>query len=251
MATLVRNLTPALAPIPAVYGGGDMSPGQAIIIADTVANVQAAFGHPPSGYIDIEATQDGQSGAISPSSSGSGGALVYTPATGGNWSTPPATVGAALDLLGASGAGGAGANLGGDLSGNLPAAVVAKIGGTAVAGAAAVTNGGAGNSGKVLKLDAQGKAAGRVLETDGAKLDLLPSRVQTGTATLVGGTLTVSSLTIGAGSKIYLTRNTPGGSVGDLSAPSASRTTGSGTGSFIINSASGTDTSTVDWAIVG
>lgn len=33
------------------------------------------------------------------------------------------------------------------------------------------TNGGAGNAGKLLKLDAQGKAAGRVLETDGAKLD--------------------------------------------------------------------------------
>lgn len=34
-----------------------------------------------------------------------------------------------------------------------------------------VTNGGAGNSGAPLILDAQGKAAGRVLETDGAKLD--------------------------------------------------------------------------------
>lgn len=33
------------------------------------------------------------------------------------------------------------------------------------------TNNGAGDAGKVLKLDGNGKAAGRVLETDGAKLD--------------------------------------------------------------------------------
>lgn len=42
-----------------------------------------------------------------------------------------------------------------------------------VAAAVSATNGGAGNAAKLLKLDANGKAAGRVLETDGAALDLL------------------------------------------------------------------------------
>ncbi len=72
-------------------------------------------------------------------------------------------------------------------------------------------------------------------------------RVQSGTATLVAGTVTVTGVVLTAYSKIHLTRNTPGGAVGDLSAPAASRNTG--TGQFVINSASGTDTSTVDWRI--
>jgi hypothetical protein len=60
---------------------------------------------------------------------------------------------------------------GGDLGGTYPNPAVAKIGGTTVSGAATATNGGAGNATKALLLDAAGKAAGRVLETDGAKLD--------------------------------------------------------------------------------
>ena len=51
-------------------------------------------------------------------------------------------------------------------------------GGSSVSSATA-TNGGAGNAGKVLALDASGKAAGRVLETDGAKLDGIISPVLT------------------------------------------------------------------------
>lgn len=49
------------------------------------------------------------------------------------------------------------------------AELATAIGGAA--GSATVTNGGVGNAGKLLKLDGNGKAAGRVLETDGAKLD--------------------------------------------------------------------------------
>ena len=45
---------------------------------------------------------------------------------------------------------------------------------------------------------------------------------------------------------IQATRNTPGGTLGNLSVPSASRTTSQ----FVINSSSGTETSTVDWTIV-
>jgi hypothetical protein len=76
--------------------------------------------------------------------------------------------------------------------------------------------------------------------------------VKSGIATLVGGTVTVSGVTLTANSVVVHSRNTPAGTTGSLSAPSASRTVGlNGTGSFVINSSSGTETSTVDWTIVG
>lgn len=72
--------------------------------------------------------------------------------------------------------------------------------------------------------------------------------IQTGTATLSSGTaMVVARLT--ASSKIFVTRNTPHGTVGDLSVPQASRAPGV-SGSFSINSASGSDASTVDWMVV-
>jgi len=86
------------------------------------------------------------------------------------------------------------------------------------------------------------------LSTSNLKMDFTGSAPTTGTATLVGGTVTVSTTAVTVNSRIMLTRNTPGGTVGDLSAPSASRSAGS---SFVINSASGTDTSTVDWVVIG
>jgi hypothetical protein len=48
-----------------------------------------------------------------------------------------------------------------------------------------VTNGGASNAGKLLALDSQGRAAGRVLEVDGPALDALRGRVAAGGGTLV------------------------------------------------------------------
>ena len=71
--------------------------------------------------------------------------------------------------------------------------------------------------------------------------------VQTGTSTLVGGTVTVTGVTLTANSRITVTSKTPGGAAGFLSAPLASRNTG--TGQFVINSSSGTDTCTCDWTI--
>ena len=69
-----------------------------------------------------------------------------------------------------------------------------------------------------------------------------------GTATLVAGTVTVST-TLTAASKILLSRNTEAGTPGYLEAPAASRN--AVLGSFVINSSSATDTSTVDWVVVG
>lgn len=68
-----------------------------------------------------------------------------------------------------------------------------------------------------------------------------------GTATLSAGTVTVSSTAVTASSKIFVTVNTPGGTQGFLSVPTASIVAGS---SFVINSSSATETSTVNWLIV-
>jgi len=81
---------------------------------------------------------------------------------------------------------------------------------------------------------------------------LSPHRVaegrQYGTATLVAGTVTVSGVRVsGTNNFILLSRNTPGGTVGHLSAPAASRLTA---GSFVINSSTNADTSTVDWELI-
>lgn len=67
-----------------------------------------------------------------------------------------------------------------------------------------------------------------------------------GTATLVGGTVTVSTTVVAAGTRIFVSANTPGGVSGILSAPIASIVAGT---SFVINSSSAADTSTVNWSL--
>ena len=57
------------------------------------------------------------------------------------------------------------------LDGIVAEAATEAAAGAAVAAAVAVTNGGAGNAAKLIKLDGNGKLAGRVIETDGASLD--------------------------------------------------------------------------------
>lgn len=64
---------------------------------------------------------------------------------------------------------------------------------------------------------------------------------------MTAGTVTISTTAVTASSIIFLTANTPGGIPGILSAPAASRVAGT---SFVINSSSNTDTSTVNWWIV-
>lgn len=68
-----------------------------------------------------------------------------------------------------------------------------------------------------------------------------------GTTTLVGGTKTVSASSVTTTSKIFVSCNTPGGTQGFLSAPTASIVQGV---SFVINSSSALDTSTVNWVII-
>lgn len=67
-----------------------------------------------------------------------------------------------------------------------------------------------------------------------------------GTATLVAGTVTVASTDVTANSIILISRNTPGGTVGNLSCPSASISAGV---HFVINSSSSSETSTINWSI--
>ena len=57
------------------------------------------------------------------------------------------------------------------LDGIVAEAATEAAAGAAVAAAVAVTNGGAPNAAKLIKLDGAGKLAGRVIETDGASLD--------------------------------------------------------------------------------
>lgn len=68
-----------------------------------------------------------------------------------------------------------------------------------------------------------------------------------GTATLVNGTVTVLTSLVENGAKIFVSVDTPGGTQGFLSAPSASIVDGV---SFVINSTSATETSTVNWQII-
>lgn len=71
------------------------------------------------------------------------------------------------------------------------------------------------------------------------------TNAKAGTAVLVGGTVTVNTTAVTANSRIYLTVNTSGGTVG--SPYVSARTAGT---SFAITSTSNTDTSTVAWLIV-
>ena len=67
------------------------------------------------------------------------------------------------------------------------------------------------------------------------------------TVTLTAGTVTVSNTSVKTGSKIIISRNTPSGTIGELSAPSSSIVDGT---SFVINSANAGDNSTVNYWII-
>lgn len=71
------------------------------------------------------------------------------------------------------------------------------------------------------------------------------SNKRMGVATLSSGTVTVSNTTVTASSRIFLSRQTASGTLGHLSVGTVVANT-----SFVINSSSGTEASTVAWLIV-
>ena len=73
-----------------------------------------------------------------------------------------------------------------------------------------------------------------------------PTSGTVGTATLISGTVTVSTTLVKTGAKIFVSVNTPSGTQGFLSAPTSGIVNGT---SFVINSTSGTENSTVNWQI--
>lgn len=108
-------------------------------------------------------------------------------------------------------------------------------------------------------MEADGKVRVRMSAAfAGAALGVVAPRIQKGTGTLVAGVLAVTGVTLTASSVIVCSRKTEAGTDGDeLRVPAADRTVGAlGTGSFSIRAflsgvAATSDTSTVDWVIVG
>lgn len=66
-------------------------------------------------------------------------------------------------------------------------------------------------------------------------------------AAMTAGTITIATTAVTVGSQIFVSHNTPGGTPGILSVPEASIVAGT---SFVINSTSSSDTSTVNWLII-
>ena len=87
---------------------------------------------------------------------------------------------------------------------------------------------------------------GSVLTLIGANGECEWQSVLRGTATLSSGTVTVSTASIHTGYKIYVSVDTPSGTLGFLSAPTGSIVDGT---EFVINSTSATDDSIVNWWI--
>ena len=93
------------------------------------------------------------------------------------------------------------------------------------------------------KLEVTGNIA---LLTAGNKLKIATgSGASVGTSTLVGGTVTVSTTAVTASSKIFYNVATAGGTQGYLSLGTITAGT-----SFVINSTSATETSTINWWII-
>ena len=84
-----------------------------------------------------------------------------------------------------------------------------------------------------------------VLTQQQAQLSGIPV-IRSGTATLVAGTVSVTLTSTGSSTVVFVSRLTPGGTLGSLSVPTI--TAGSG---FTINSSSATETSSLAWLAVG
>jgi hypothetical protein len=84
-----------------------------------------------------------------------------------------------------------------------------------------------------------------VLTAMQSQLNTLPASWAWGLATLVAGTVTVSSGIVLSGSKILTGRMTPGGTLGHLAVPTITPGT-----SFVVTSSSGSDTSVIAYLIL-
>ncbi len=104
-------------------------------------------------------------------------------------------------------------------------------------------NVGGGNVDATDKLEVTGNLA---LITAGNKIKITTgTNASVGSSVLVAGTVTVSTTAVTASSKIFITRGITGGTVGELSIGTITAGT-----SFVINSVSSSETSTVNWWIV-
>ncbi len=84
-----------------------------------------------------------------------------------------------------------------------------------------------------------------IIDTAGNGLQVAEgSNARMGTATLVGGTVTVANTSVTADTVIFISRGTTGGTEGHLSTSISAGT------SFDIDSSSGTDTSEVNWLLI-
>lgn len=99
--------------------------------------------------------------------------------------------------------------------------------------------------GTMIRGGASGELGSIILGRKGVKGAAGGQIVDFGSAVLVAGTKTVSTTKVAAGDKIYLTRLVTGGTVGHLSVGTIVAAT-----SFVINSDSNLETSTVSWLIV-
>jgi hypothetical protein len=140
------------------------------------------------------------------------------------------TTGAAATSIGTGGTGAV--NIGNNTGNtNITGTAIASLGYVATLGGFATTNGG-------LTLNTAGN---KISIATGANASIGTS------AAMTAGTITISSTAVSATSIIFLTCNTPSGTQGFLSAPAASRVANT---SFVINSSSALDTSTVNWWII-
>jgi len=169
------------------------------------------------------------------SSGGSFTSLTVTGTTTLTGTTNINTSGSAVTTIGTGGTGAV--NIGNAtgntaVTGSLTAStgLVATTGGvTATAGALTATNG------------------NLVLGTAGNKLSIATgANASVGVSgAMTAGTITISTTAVTASSKIFLTIASVGGTPGVLSVGTITAGT-----SFVINSSSGTDTSTVNWLII-
>lgn len=90
------------------------------------------------------------------------------------------------------------------------------------------------------------------------QLSNLAGAIQGGVATLVAGQVTISSITLTANSRVFVTRKTIGGTVTSTimyEAPSATRNVGASTlllqASVAAGTANAADTSVVDYLVIG